>query len=223
MIHILLVTNDESLLGIWREPPLPEGFAVECAVSGAFGLARACAIRPSIILAGPLEVAPDVFAAQIEHNSTTRAVPLLILDKAVLSDPAAALKLVAGALEQKRILIAEDDRQMSAILKTMLAKSGYAATVAHDGAETLAQIKTLFPHLIILDIELPVIDGFHICQVINEDLTLPVRPKVLIISGRSSDWDKQLGAACGADGYLVKPFSHTELLENVRRIVAGVS
>jgi DNA-binding response OmpR family regulator len=134
---------------------------------------------------------------------------------------AAAMNPVNRVPEQKRILVAEDDRQMSAILETMLAKSGYAVAVAYDGAEALQQIKTFCPHLVILDIELPVIDGFHICQVINEDHALPVHPKILIISGRSGAWEKKLGAACGAAGYLVKPFKHTDLLENTRRILAG--
>ncbi|MGA2090416.1 MAG: response regulator [Endomicrobiales bacterium] len=223
MIKIMLVTSETALLTLWHNTPLPQGYMIDSAVSGAAALTRACADQPSIILLGPLETAPDVFTAQLERNSNTRHIPFLILDHDTLSDTTAVINLVTQALEQKRILIAEDDRQMSSILKTMLAKSGYAVTVAFDGAETLQQIKTLYPHLVILDIGLPIIDGFHICQVVNEDHTLPIRPKIIIISGRSSAWDKKLGDACGADRYMVKPFSFLELLENVRTILSGDS
>jgi CheY-like chemotaxis protein len=221
MITILLATSEPSLFSVWKDIQLPPGFSIELARSGAQALSRACVGQPSIILVGPLETAADVFTAQIEQNSQTRLIPFRVVDTDTLADAAAVVDLVTRALEQKRILIAEDDRQMSSILRSLLGKSGYAVSVANDGAEALQQIKQFSPHLVVLDIELPIIDGFHICQLVNEDHTLALRPKILIISGRSSAWDKKLGDACGADGYLVKPFNHVDLLENVRRILAG--
>ena len=131
------------------------------------------------------------------------------------------MRTVTEAMAHKRILIAEDDRQMSSLLKTVLAKDGFAVTSANDGAEAIRQIKSFQPHLIVLDIQLPVIDGFHICRMLGDDPTLAQRPKILVITGRSSDWDQKLGAACGVEGYLVKPFSHRVFIENVRSILAG--
>jgi DNA-binding response OmpR family regulator len=67
---------------------------------------------------------------------------------------------------------------------------------------------------------LPVVDGFHICQTINEDHSFDPRPKILIVSGRGSDWDQNLGTACGAEDYLVKPFSNQHFVEKVNQILS---
>jgi DNA-binding response OmpR family regulator len=122
-------------------------------------------------------------------------------------------------LAGRRILIAEDDRQMSAILSMILSKSGCEIRAVYDGAEALREIKGWQPHLVVLDVMLPVIDGFHICQTINEKPVAGYRPKILIVSGRGSDWDQNLGIACGAEDYLVKPFNNVDFLRRVLEIL----
>src|SRR3989339_244529 len=116
----------------------------------------------------------------------------------------------------KRILIGEDDRQMSAIYQVLLTNQGYEVACAYDGAEVLRLLKSWQPHLLVLDVMLPVLDGFHVCQTINQDHSFDPRPKILIVSGRGSEWDQNLGAACGVEDYLVKPFNNKVFLEKVQ-------
>jgi two-component system response regulator VicR len=122
--------------------------------------------------------------------------------------------------EPRRVLIAEDDRQMSQILNAVLQKQGYEVECVFDGAEALRVLKIWHPHLLVLDIMLPIVDGFHICHTINEDHSFDPRPKILIVSGRGSDWDQNLGAACGAEDYLVKPFSNQHFADKVNQILS---
>ncbi len=125
--------------------------------------------------------------------------------------------------EAFKVLVAEDDRQMSAIFCAVLKKQGYAVESVFDGAEALKVLRSWKPHLVVLDVMLPVVDGFHVCQTVNEDHSFDPRPKILIVSGRGSDWDQNLGAACGAEDYLVKPFSNQYFLDKVKGIAAARS
>jgi DNA-binding response OmpR family regulator len=122
-------------------------------------------------------------------------------------------------LQERRALIAEDDRQMAAILQLLLEKTGWTVRCAYDGEEALRVIKTWKPHLLVLDIMLPVIDGFHVCQTMNDDHAYDPRPQVIITSGRGSDWDQNLGSACGAAWYLVKPFTNAEFVARVQQVM----
>jgi len=120
----------------------------------------------------------------------------------------------------KRVLIAEDDRQMAEILREVIGCGGFETRVSFDGADTLAVVRAWRPHLIVLDIMLPVIDGFHVCQAMNDDPALEPKPKVFIISGRSSDMDKNLGTACGAEEYFVKPLNNAKLLSRIQSVLS---
>lgn len=121
-----------------------------------------------------------------------------------------------------RILICEDDREMAEILNLVLGKTNHEVRVIHNGIEALECIKTWRPQLLVLDIMLPGIDGFHICQTIKEDHSFESLPSVLIISSRATDWDKNLGAACGAEDYLVKPFTTADFLQKVNKIISDM-
>jgi DNA-binding response OmpR family regulator len=122
--------------------------------------------------------------------------------------------------EPFRVLIAEDDRQMSNIFSAVLKKQGYEVESVFDGAEALRMVRSWQPHLVVLDVMLPIVDGFHICQTVNEDHSFDPRPKILIVSGRGSEWDQNLGAACGAEDYMVKPFSNQSLADKVKQILS---
>jgi DNA-binding response OmpR family regulator len=67
---------------------------------------------------------------------------------------------------------------------------------------------------------LPVIDGFHLCQKLDEDHSIELKPMIVIISGRESDWDKNLGKACGAESYFVKPIDHAAFIHKIEEILA---
>ncbi|MBI4793943.1 MAG: response regulator, partial [Deltaproteobacteria bacterium] len=103
----------------------------------------------------------------------------------------------------KRVLIIEDDRHIAEGLQLNLVMQGYEVRVAADGATGLRQWKGWRPHLIVLDIMLPGIDGLDVLRNIRlEDDRLPV----LILSAKAMDEDKIKGLALGVDDYLTKPF-----------------
>lgn len=118
--------------------------------------------------------------------------------------------------EKKRILVIEDDEHIAEGIRLNLTLQTYRVKVADDGAKGLNEWETWRPDLIVLDIMLPVIDGFSVLQTIRKkDERLPV----LILSARSSAEDKIKGLRCGVDDYLAKPFDLDEFLLRVERLL----
>ncbi|HKK99274.1 MAG TPA: response regulator transcription factor [Desulfotignum sp.] len=118
--------------------------------------------------------------------------------------------------EKKRILVIEDEARIAEGLRLNLSLAGYAVSVAGDGIDGLDQWRTWYPDLIILDIMLPMIDGFSILQTIRqEDEKIPV----LILSARGDTRDKVKGLRYGVDDYLAKPFDLEEFLLRVERLI----
>ncbi len=121
---------------------------------------------------------------------------------------------------KKRILIIEDDQHISEGLKLNLSLQGYEVDIAPDGVVGLQKWKAGQPHLIILDIMLPGIDGFSVLQSIRlEDERLPI----LILSARGSSEDRVKGLSQGVDDYLAKPFDLEEFMLRVERLLARAS
>lgn len=112
---------------------------------------------------------------------------------------------------QKTILIIEDEKDISRILRDYLTKNKYEAAIAGNGKDGLHMIELLQPDYIILDIMLPDMDGIDLCREIRGKSNVPI----LILSARGSDTDKVLGLGFGADDYMTKPFSLTELLARI--------
>lgn len=118
--------------------------------------------------------------------------------------------------ERKRILVIEDEVHIAEGIKLNLSIQGYEVTVAMDGIEGLAQWRTWHPDLIVLDIMLPMIDGFSILKTIRQkDEKIPV----LILSARGDTKDKVKGLKYGVDDYLPKPFDLEEFLLRVERLI----
>lgn len=118
----------------------------------------------------------------------------------------------------KKILIIEDEQDIARIIRDYVNKNGYDATITTNGKEALGLINLLQPDFVILDIMLPDVDGIDLCRQIRENNNVPI----LILSARGSDTDKVLGLGFGADDYMTKPFSLSELLarikSNLRRV-----
>ncbi|WP_419872367.1 response regulator transcription factor [Candidatus Pristimantibacillus sp. PTI5] len=112
---------------------------------------------------------------------------------------------------QKTILIIEDEKDISRILRDYLTKNKFEAAIAGNGKDGLHMMELLQPDYIILDIMLPDIDGIDLCREIREKSNVPI----LILSARGSDTDKVLGLGFGADDYMTKPFSLSELLARI--------
>ena len=121
---------------------------------------------------------------------------------------------------KKRILIVEDDSHIAEGLKLNLSFQGYEVDLAFDGVSGLQKWKTGQPHLIVLDIMLPGIDGLSILRSIRlVDERLPI----LILSAKGTSEDRIKGLTYGVDDYLAKPFNLEEFLLRVERLLARVS
>jgi DNA-binding response OmpR family regulator len=113
----------------------------------------------------------------------------------------------------KTILIVEDDMGIRVILQDTLASQGYDVKTAEDGIKGLELAKQLRPDLIILDVMLPMMDGYEICKRIRkEGITSPV----MMLTVKDEEVDKVLGLELGADDYMTKPFSMKELCARVK-------
>jgi DNA-binding response OmpR family regulator len=113
------------------------------------------------------------------------------------------------------ILTADDDPQLLRLVMRNLQLEGYEVIAASDGQQALAQIEQHIPDLVLLDVMMPKMDGFTVCQRVREFSTVPI----IIVTARGQDQDKVRGLDLGADDYLTKPFSIEELLARVRAVL----
>lgn len=110
-----------------------------------------------------------------------------------------------------KILIADDEADIRNLIKISLGENGYIVLEAKNGKEALDMLMSEVIHLAILDVMMPVMDGFNLLRKIRECSTIPV----IMLTARTDDMDKVLGLGLGADDYLSKPFSVSELIARV--------
>jgi DNA-binding response OmpR family regulator len=113
------------------------------------------------------------------------------------------------------ILTADDDPQLLRLVMRNLQLEGYEVFVASDGKQALEEIEMHQPDLVLLDVMMPKLDGFTVCQRVREFSLVPI----IIVTARGQDQDKIRGFDLGADDYLTKPFSVDELLARVRAVL----
>ena len=116
----------------------------------------------------------------------------------------------------KRILIIEDDMGIAELERDYLESNGYETTLVDNGNDGLTEALNHDYALVLLDIMLPEMDGFAICRKIRESKEVPI----LMVSARRDDIDKIRGLGLGADDYMVKPFSPSELVARVKAHIA---
>ncbi|MFV0426454.1 MAG: response regulator transcription factor [Beutenbergiaceae bacterium] len=114
-----------------------------------------------------------------------------------------------------RVLIVEDEPDIALALQVLLRRSNHEVTHVHDGAAALRAAHETRPHLIILDIGLPVMDGWEVLDRLRDITDIPV----LLLTAAGRDEDKVRGLRSGADDYLTKPFSNPELLARVEALL----
>ncbi len=119
-------------------------------------------------------------------------------------------------LQSRRpILIVEDDRNIASLVEQYLQKDGFETVTAGDGDNGLALARREDPALVILDVNLPGIDGWEVCRALRRDSDVPI----LMLTARAEEMDRVVGLSIGADDYVVKPFSPRELVERVKAIL----
>jgi two-component system phosphate regulon response regulator PhoB len=118
----------------------------------------------------------------------------------------------------QRILIIEDERDLAELLAFNLQQAGYAAILAHDGADGLAQALAEPPDLILLDLMLPGLLGTEVCRRLRQERATAAVP-VLMLTARGEEIDRVVGFEVGADDYVVKPFSVREVILRVKALL----
>jgi OmpR family response regulator RpaB len=119
---------------------------------------------------------------------------------------------------KEKILVVDDEASIRRILETRLSMIGYIVVTAADGEEALAAYKKELPNLIILDIMMPKLDGYGVCQEIRKDSDIPI----IMLTALGDVADRITGLELGADDYVVKPFSPKELEARIKAILRRV-
>lgn len=115
----------------------------------------------------------------------------------------------------KRVLVIEDDPNTANLVALYLEKDGFQTAKAHDGETGLALARRYSPHLVVLDLMLPKMDGWEVCRQLRKFSDVPV----IMLTARGEEIDRVAGLTLGADDYVVKPFSPRELVARVKAIL----
>ena len=115
----------------------------------------------------------------------------------------------------RKVLIVEDDTNIAELLQLYLEKEGFEVTVAADGGKGVELFRSLQPDLVLLDIMLPVMDGWSVCKKIREESKAPI----IMLTAKGETTDKVSGLEMGADDYIVKPFEMKEVLARIHAVL----
>ena len=118
----------------------------------------------------------------------------------------------------KKILVVDDDPHIREVVLFALEKAGMQAFAAADGSEALRCFDTTHCDLIVLDINMPELDGLDVCREVRKTSDIPI----LFLSARDDEIDRIIGLELGADDYLTKPFSPRELVARIKAILKRV-
>lgn len=118
----------------------------------------------------------------------------------------------------KRILIADDEPNIVISIEFLLKREGYDVIVAQNGAEALAKVRAERPDLVILDVMMPLRNGFEVCQDLRQDPEFKDL-RIMMLTAKGRDTEVSKGLALGADVYMTKPFSTRELVAKVKALM----
>ena len=120
----------------------------------------------------------------------------------------------------RKILIADDNKQITTILSSYAKKEGLEPIIALDGAEALEKFSQQEQEIsmVLLDVMMPKLDGFEVCRRLRQQSMVPI----IMITARGEDYDKIMGLDIGADDYVIKPFSASEVMARVRAVLRRI-
>ena len=119
-------------------------------------------------------------------------------------------------MEKQQILVVDDEPNIVQLARLYLERDGFAVSSVGNGQKALEAVRTQHPDLVVLDVMLPLVDGFEVCRRLRaEDNPVPI----IMVTARDDDIDKILGLELGADDYLTKPFNPRELVARVRAVL----
>jgi DNA-binding response OmpR family regulator len=114
-----------------------------------------------------------------------------------------------------KILIVDDDKNICELLRLYIEKEGFETKIANDGREALDTFSAWNPDLVLLDIMLPVLDGWQVCREIRKTSECPI----IMLTAKGEVFDKVLGLELGADDYVVKPFESKEIVARINAVL----
>ena len=123
-------------------------------------------------------------------------------------------QLLVASQASKKILLIEDDRGLVEVLRTQLERANYSVICAYDGEEGLRQYLQAYPHLIILDLNLPKLNGSEVCRRIRREKSDDATP-IIILTAQDGEVDRIVGRVLGAEKYMTKPFDMAQLLHEI--------
>ena len=118
-------------------------------------------------------------------------------------------------MNNQRILVVDDDKNICEIIRLYLEKEGFLVTIANDGEEALQLFRETTPSVVVLDVMMPKMDGFQVCREIRRVSSIPV----IMLTAKGETFDKVLGLELGADDYMVKPFENKELVARIKAVL----
>ena len=119
----------------------------------------------------------------------------------------------------RNILVVEDDSNISDLLRMYLEKEGFDVRIAYDGGRAVEEFEKKEPDMVLLDIMLPVLDGWEVCKAIRAEAQTPI----IMLTAKSETSDKVQGLRSGADDYITKPFEMREVLARVEAVLRRTS
>ena len=126
--------------------------------------------------------------------------------------------MIAETERKRRVLVAEDEDNIAIALDYLITREGYDYDRLANGGDAMTYIRRTHPDLVLLDVMLPEVSGYEICQEMRLDPTLS-DVKILIMTARGSAIERRKGLALGADGFISKPFELKDLRAQVRRLL----
>ena len=121
---------------------------------------------------------------------------------------------------KRSVLVVDDEPNIVLSLEFLLKQAGYEVRVARSGEEAVKAVAERVPDLIVLDVMMPTLDGYHVCETIRADPKLR-SVRILMLTAKSRDVEREKALALGADDYVTKPFSTRELVERVKSILGS--
>jgi len=123
-------------------------------------------------------------------------------------------------MTKKKILVVEDEAELTGAIQIRLEQAGYEVLIAYDGQDALEKARTENPDLIVLDLMLPKIDGYKVCRMLKFDEKYKKIP-VVMLTARAQEKDENLGYEVGADAFITKPFKYQVLLAKIAELLGG--
>ena len=118
-------------------------------------------------------------------------------------------------MANNKVLIADDDSNISELIKVYFEKDGFKTVTARNGKEAVELFKSEAPSIVILDVMMPEMDGWQVCREIRRVSNIPI----IMLTAKGETFDKVLGLELGADDYMVKPFDPKELIARVKAVL----